>query len=242
MSATRDKFIEACDEIVKAKPEYKLGCSDKKQCDCIGMVKFGLRKCGVTLSTTGTNWTMRSQVTNVRPITSANVLLPGDVVFKSRNPGESGYNLPAKYQKGGSAYNGDLTDYCHIGVVKSVSPLRIIHMTSPTAKTDTVIGKWKEAANLKSTYLDGGSSDKPVVEPVEPTPCDDTEYAVVTAEKGHWVKMRAEPSTKCRLYDEIVVGARVKIVARGYEWTKISYGKRKGWYMMTKFLAPDVKE
>ena len=44
MSTTRAKFISKCQEIVDAKPEYKLGRSDKKQCDCIGMVKYGLRE------------------------------------------------------------------------------------------------------------------------------------------------------------------------------------------------------
>ena len=148
MSTTREKFVDRCMDIVNAKPKYELGCSDLKKCDCIGMPKYSLRKNGVTLTTTGTNWTMRNQVQNVRKITGVSVLRVGDLVFKSREPGQEGYNLPAKYRKGGSAYNGDLNDYCHVGVVKSVSPLRIIHMTGPTAKTDTTIGKWKWAADL----------------------------------------------------------------------------------------------
>jgi hypothetical protein len=205
------------------------------------MPKYSLRVNGVTLSTTGTNWTFRNQVDNKRKITGVSVLKFGDVVFKSRAPGDEGYNLPSKYRKGGTAYNGDLNDYCHVGVVKSVSPLRIIHMTSPTAKTDTTIGKWKWAADLKKQYIDDtvtptpAPTPKPAPDP-QPEPAPYTDEAVVIANSGRWVKMRKEPSTKCSMYDEVPVGARVKIVAHGYEWTRITYGSRKGWYMMTKFL------
>ena len=235
MATTRTKFVEKCDVIVKAQPAYKLGCSSTTECDCIGMVKYGLHKNDVAFSTTGTNWTFRNQVDEIRTIRSASDLQYGDVVFKLKEPHEQGYNLPAKYRPGGSAFNGDLNDYCHIGVVKSVSPLRIIHMTSPSAKTDTSIGKWKRAAHLKKQYISDYDS-APSYEPPVPEPEPNTDTATVYAETGRWVKMRKEPSTKCRLYDEVPIGAKVRIDEFGYEWTKISYGRRKGWYMMTKFL------
>lgn len=237
MSTTRDKFVDACNEIVDAKPDYDIGSSDKNKCDCIGMIKYGLRQNGVTLKTTGTNWTMRNQVRNVRQISGKSVLKKGDVVFKLRKPGESGYNLPSKYRKGGSAYNGDLTDYCHIGTVKSVSPLEIIHMTSPTAKTDKSIGKWKYAADMDSKYISDNAEQEPVQDvetqqDLEP----ETDEAIVVASSGKYVKMRKEPSSKCKLYDNVPIGTKVSVVAHGYDWTKISFGKRKGWYMMTKYL------
>ena len=243
MATTPEKFIEKCDVIVKAKPKYVLGASSTSECDCIGMVKYGLHKNDVSFSTSGTNWTFRNQVEDIRDIRSASDLRLGDVVFKMKTPSDSGYNLPSKYRPGGSAFNGDLNDYCHIGVVKSVSPLRIIHMTSPTAKTDTSIGKWKKAAKLKPQYVDYGIAPTPEPVPVpvpvpvpEPVPEPVSEKATVYAENGRWVKMRKEPSTKCGLYDDVPIGATVEIVTFGYEWCKINYGKRKGWYMMTKFL------
>ena len=237
MSTTREKFVERCEDIVKAKPKYQLGASDLNNCDCIGMVKYGLRKNGVTLSTTGTNWTMRNQVDNVRRINGESDLKFGDVLFKSREPGDSAYALPSKYRNGGSAYNGDLNDYCHIGVVKSLNPLKIIHMTGPTAKTDSKIGTWKWAAELKEQYISDNPQPTPTPTPEpEPTPVPAGDEAIVVAEKGRYVKMRANPSTGCRLYDEVPVGSKVKIVTPGYDWTKINYGSRKGWYMMTKFL------
>lgn len=241
MATTRGRFIESCMEIVNAKPVYKNGQSSKTECDCIGMVKYGLRQNGVSISTTGTNWSFRNDVTNIRKITSAKVLKVGDVVFKMKQPGESGYRLPAKYQKGGSGYNGDLNDYNHIGVVKSVSPLRIIHMTSPTAKTDSAIGKWKYAADLKAKYLE------PVlpVEPVkaeDPVPASDTDSmgitvrATVTAENGKPVKLRQKADTNCRMYDLVPVGTEVIVNSYKDDWCMVSYGSRKKWFMMTKFL------
>ena len=235
MSTTREKFVARCEDIVKAKPKYQLGASDLNNCDCIGMVKYGLRKNSVTLTTSGTNWTMRHQVTNVRNIRSSGDLKFGDVVFKAKNPGDEGYNLPTKYRVNGSSYNGDLKDYCHIGVVKSVSPLKIIHMTGPTAKTDTVIGKWKFSADLKSQYISGSPEPTPAPTP-EPEPTPTIDKAIVVADSGRYVKLRANPSTQCHLYDDVPLGSTVSIVTHGYDWTKVNYGKRKGWYMMTKFL------
>ena len=240
MSTTRAKFVDRCMDIVNAKPAYQLGCSSLTKCDCIGMVKYSLRENHVSFSTTGTNWTFRNQVDNIRGITGASVLRIGDVVFKSKSQRDSGYNLPSKYRPGGSGYNGDLNDYCHIGVVKSVSPLRIIHMTGPTAKTDTSIGKWKYAADLKAQYVNS-DEPSPAPEPTptptpEPVPTPEVDQAVVWAESGQYVKMRKEPSTKCRLYEEIPIGAHVTIIVRGEEWTRINFGRWKGWYMMTRFL------
>lgn len=66
----------------------------------------------------------------------------------------------------------------------------------------------------------------------------------VYSENGKPVRMRAEPNTDCRLYDEVPSGAQVEMLVynhstdkKGNQWSKISYGVRKGWYMMSKFLS-----
>ena len=246
MATTREKFVERCMDIVTAKPRYQLGCETKTACDCIGMVKYGLHHNGVSFSTSGTNWTFRNQITDARRISSAADLRIGDVVFKVKEPGDSGYALPGKYKPGGSGYNGDLTDYCHIGVVKSVSPLRIIHMTGPTAKTDKTIGKWKWAASLKSSYISDDVEPTPQPEPSpepspEPVPAPDPmppgTIATVWAENGKPVKMRSRPSTGCNLYDELPVGTEVEVIKYADNWCRVNCGIRKGWYIMTKFLS-----
>ena len=53
---------------------------------------------------------------------------------------------------------------------------------------------------------------------------------------GKTVKMRQKPTTKCSMYDDVPIGATVTLDEYGSDWSKISYGRRKGWYMMSKFL------
>ena len=111
-------------------------------------------------------------------------------------------------------------------------------MTSPSAKTDTSIGKWKYAAELLSKYIsDYGGLHVPD-EPAEQdhVQATENETAIVYAPSGQWVKIRQKPSTGCAVWDNVPIGAKVTIVTRGYDWTKINYGRRKGWYMMTRYL------
>jgi len=237
MATTRAKFVGECYEIVLAKPKYEKGCSSLTKCDCIGMIKYGLHQNDVSFTTTGTNWTFRHQVDCIRKITSASVLEMGDVVFKCKAPGTEGYDLPDKYMKGGNAYNGDLNDYCHIGVVKSVNPLQIIHMTSPTAKTDTAIGKWKYAAHLKSQYIsDYGTATVPEQTEQKPaqTPAVKPKagQAVVT---GTRVALRAGPSTETEVLTRVGTGSIVEIEDLPNGWEYVSYQGKTG-FMMKEYI------
>ena len=244
MATTIEKYVDGCNAIYEAKPTYVKGASDLSQCDCIGMDKYSFRVNKVSFSTTGTNWSFRNQVENIRAIHSEADLKVGDVCFKAYEPGESGYDLPAKYQPGGSGYNGDLRDYYHIGTVRSVNPLEIIHMTSPTAKMDTTLNKkgWDFVANWKKEYI----SDSPEPIPPEPTPPEppvppapEPDTAVVYAENGGPVKMRQKPSTSCRMYWEVPSGTTVEVLEWGNEWSHIkafAEGALRTGYMMSKFL------
>ena len=75
----------------------------------------------------------------------------------------------------------------------------------------------------------------------EPEPTPEPEYAVVYAENGKPVKMRAKPSTNCELYWKIPVGEVVTVLADQGEWTQIRWDGITG-YMMTKFLMFDSGE
>jgi len=242
MATTIAKYVEKCNEVYEAQPAYVKGASDLTECDCIGMDKYAFRKCDVPFSTTGTNYSYRNQIDNARAISSASDLHVGDVVFKAYEPGESGYDLPAKYQPGGSGYNGDLRDYCHIGTVKSVSPLQIIHMTSPSAKQDTKIGKWRFAGNWKPQYISddpGPEPTPPGPEPEPPTP--EPDKAVVYADNGQPVKMRAKPSSNCKLYWKVPCGTILDVLDWGDTWSNVRGQTEDGYqtgYMMRKFLKP----
>jgi len=96
----------------------------------------------------GSNWAARKEAVNLHPVKSVADLEVGDMVLKACEPGTKGYSLPARYKKGGAYYNSDLKDYYHAGLVYSVNPLQIRHMSSKMT-TDTKIGKWNYAAKLK---------------------------------------------------------------------------------------------
>ena len=141
--------------------------------------------------------------------------------------GTSGWNLPSRYRKGGAYYNGDLTDYYHAGVVESVNPLRIRHMSSKMT-TDTKLGKWNYHGKLAMLVkLAGGTTPAPV-----PTSGG---QAYVVAQSGGTVNFRKTPSLKGALITRIPLGTIVNIVSPGEEWCKISYGNKTG-YMMAQFL------
>lgn len=156
------QFLDNVNAIAKSKPDYELGHDGSDgQCDCIGLDIGAIRRSGGKWTGIhGTNYAIRSELENVRTVSSASELSVGEVLLKGRDPGTSGYDLPARYKKGGSNDNGDYRDYYHIGTVTSVKPLRITHMTSPTIKVDTSLGsKWRYAGRLKKVDYTKVSED-----------------------------------------------------------------------------------
>ena len=238
MSATIAQFLNKVAVIKALNPTYRQpGDGSDGTCDCIGLIIGAIRRMGLKWTGIhGTNWTARKEAVNFRAITDASQLELGDVVLKGRKPGAAKYNLPSRYKSGGQYYNGDLTDYYHAGVVTSLSPLNITHMSSKMT-VDKKLGQWGYALRAKPLVNAGAySAAEPVNEPAAAgTPAAGT-TATVVALSGKYVKMRQQPSTSCRIYEEVPVGATVTIESPGETWAKISYGKRKGWYMMAKFL------
>ena len=250
MATTIEKYIAGCEKIVEAKPAYKLGASDLKECDCIGMDKYSFRINKVNFSTTGTNYSFRYQIDNARKISSAKDLHVGDVVFKANAPGDSGYALPAKYKEGGSKYNGDLNDYYHIGTVKSVSPLKIMHMTSPTSKVDTKLGTWEYAGNWKKAYISDSPEPEPMPDP-DPGPEPEIQLACVTSPNGKPVNTRKGPDETYAMSKagKIPCGDLVEILEstvnkQGETWDKIRWIDPNDvtWFcwMKADFLIPLV--
>jgi len=223
------KYVEGVEQIYAEQPEYELGHdgSDGK-CDCIGMCKGAIRRAGGDASgLSGTNYAARNTIRDLRQISSAAELKVGDVVLKGRQPGDSGYALPDKYKD-----SGDLTDYYHIGTVTSTNPLVITHMTTPTAKQDTKLGKWAYAGWLPQVQED---SPEPGPEPDPPGPEPEPETATVTSENGKPVNLRRSPSVKAALVDWVPVGEIVTVLERGEEWSRIKWTWKTG-YMMSRFL------
>lgn len=241
MTSLLKKFLEKIQVIKALKPTYRQpGDGSDGTCDCIGLIIGAIRRCGLTWKGIhGSNYTARRAAVKFRHISTASELELGDVVLKGKQPGEPGYALPARYKPGGAYYNGDLTDYYHAGVVTSLNPLNITHMSAGMT-VDKKLGKWNYALRAKP-LVDAGAynddavqiDDSTILIPDIPTT---GAQAIVTAPSGRYVKMRQQPSTNCRLWEEVPVGATVVVEKPGEDWAQISYGKRKNWYMMAKFL------
>ena len=134
-----NEFLAAVEEIAAENPRYRKGGSGfDGSCDCIGLIIGALQRCGGKWSGIhGSNWAARNATDGLKRIVSNADLEVGELVFKAKAPGQSGYDLPDRYKK-----DPDRNDYYHVGVVLSVYPLRIRHMTTPSAKVDTKIGAW----------------------------------------------------------------------------------------------------
>ena len=228
---TPETFCKAVEAIAAANPRYVLGHDGADgACDCIGLVRGALRRCGQPVSGLhGTNYAARFSTPELRKLRSAAQLSPGDVVYKVRTPAEKGYSLPARYRTGGSCCTGDLKDYYHIGVVTGVKPLRITHMTTPAAATDTQVGKWRYFGRLKALMGCSGGRGRED-SPLRPV--------TVCSGNGKPVKLRQSKDPASRMYacwEEIPSGTVGTLLEKGETWCRCQFGRKRG-YMKSEFL------
>lgn len=226
------KFLAKVLEIFNSNPKRREpGDGSDGYCDCIGLIIGAIRRMGLKWTGIhGSNWCARKEMQDLQEIKSQDQLEPGDIVLKAVPQGHKNWALPSRYRIGGKYYNGDLNDYYHAGVVYSVNPFQIRHMSSKMTidKTYKTYYPWTHFG--KSTILvkaAGGITPTPV-----PTPGT---QAVVVAESGKTVNMRVQPNIKARLIMRVPLGTIVDIVSPGEEWCQIAYGGKTG-YMMAKFL------
>ncbi len=247
ISAT--KYVEGVLSILEEHPTYEIGGDGSNgTCDCIGMCRGGLERGGAkdVKNMRGTNQAARKTILNLQELKSADALLAGDVVLKIRDKDDPNMPLPDKYRKGGSEYDARWgeTNFTHIGTVTSTHPLIITHMTSPTAKQDKSLKGWMYFG--ESPWVEYEAAPEPPPEPpFDPDPEPDPEKAIVVAESGSTVKMRARPTQKCNLYWDVPIGAEVDVYdwdaatdAKGQVWSEISWAGQMG-YMIRSFLKDD---
>ena len=196
-------------------------------CDCIGLLIGAIRLAGGKWTGThGSNYAAQYAMRTLARITEPFL---GEIVYKAKEPGEKGYDLPAKYKT-----SGDLLDYYHVGVVTGINPLCITHCTSVAGgiKKDSALGQWAYGGELK--YVDYGGEDMDVMY-----------QAVVTAASGRTVNLRANPSEKARVLKAVPIGSEVDVLDEVDDgWAKIFWNGMQG-YMMRKFLLkeeePDLR-
>ena len=246
------KYVEGVMSIYVEQPDYQTGHDGSDgMCDCIGMCRGGLKRGGATdvKGMNGTNYAARHTIQNLQELQSSQPLIVGDVVLKTRDKDDKNMPLPDQYRKGGNDYSerwGE-TNFTHIGTVTQVNPLVITHMTSPKPKEDKSIKGWGYFGELP--WIEYEAAPEPPPEPpFDPDPEPDPEKAIVVAESGNTVKMRARPTQSCNLYWDVPIGAEVDVYEwdastdkKGQVWSEISWAGQTG-YMIRKFLRDEDEE
>ena len=122
-------------------PYASPGSNDERGIDCSGMFVRAYRLQGKRIYH-GSNTIWRKHLSEKGRIRSAADLKPGMAVFKWKP------DTPAKFRD-------DEGDFCHLGLVTSVSPLRIVHASTEgmKVKADRKIGKWQYWGVLAETDL-----------------------------------------------------------------------------------------
>ena len=227
MGITRERFLEKVEEIAQSNPSYKEGRDGSDgTCDCIGLIIGAIRRAGGAWNGIhGSNYAARYEMRELLPVMDARELNLGEVVYKARMPGQTGYDLPERY-----GADPDNRDYYHIGVVTAVEPLEITHCTGPGIVRDTKLGKWTYRGRLKKVDYDGTEGMETMVQ-----------TATVVADSGDDVKMRSTPSKTDGLYWKVPVGDKVQVASVDGEWAKVRYQDRTG-YMMVEYLEMDAQE
>lgn len=216
---TMKSFLRGVDAIAEEKPTYRLGHDGSDgTCDCIGLIIGAIRRAGGEWNGThGSNWAARNAMDTLHAVTDPGDLQVGQAVFKASEPGQSGYNLPDRY-KG----DADKRDYYHVGVVRSVSPLEIVHCTGPGIVRDKKMGKWSYAGWLRMVSRGNDEGE-----------ATGMQTAVVIAESGSTVNLRKTPEGA--LLERVPVGSAAQVLDTLYGWARITVNGKTGW-MDLKYL------
>lgn len=214
------KMISSAEEAL-GWPYVSPGTNDVRGIDCSGLFVKMYRDQGASIYH-GSNTIFHEHCKETGKLTKVSHLQVGMAVFKLKPWTEK--------DKGNKWYGKEPGNLSHIGIVTSVSPLKIIHASSAAGcvTTDTKIGKWAYWGKLK--LVDYGGDHMIEVETAETI-----QTAVVFAVTGTSVKMRAKPSLNCAQYHDIPIGTEVEVLERHEDWCKIRARGREG-YMMTQFL------
>ena len=216
---TMESFLRGVDAIAEEKPTYRLGHDGSDgTCDCIGLIIGAIRRAGGEWNGThGSNWTARNAMDTLHAVSDPGYLQVGQAVFKAAEPGQSGYNLPDRYKDG-----ADTRDYYHVGVVRSVSPLEIVHCTGPGIVHDSKLGKWNYAGWLRMVSRGNDEGE-----------ATGMQTAVVIAESGSTVNLRKTPHGA--LEDRVPVGSTAQVLDTMDGWARITVSGKTGW-MDLKYL------
>lgn len=226
MAVDAKVFLSEAETIAAEEPGYRKGhYGQDGLCDCIGLIIGAIRRAGGQWrGLHGSNYAAREEMQSLEKIYGTGGLKPGELVYKTYEPGQKGYDLPERYKAGGAYYNGDLRDYYHVGIVISVYPLRIRHMTSPMPKMDTAIGKWSYHGWLKK--LSSATEERRAMD----------KAIIAGGDTSAPIRMRKAGSTGASVIAEIPQGSEVEILEGGGAWNRVLWNGKEG-YVMSKFIT-----
>jgi len=218
------KMISSAEEAI-GWPYDSPGSNDAHGIDCSGLFVKMYKDQGRTIYH-GSNTIFHNHCNQTEVLTKVSQLQPGMAVFKLKK--WTGNDVGNKW------YGKQPGNLSHIGFVASINPLKIIHASSEAKRVtiDSRINSWSYWGKLKDVDY-GGDNMSEVTEKTETNETYAT--AVVFADTGSSVKMRAKPSTSCSTYYDIPIGTEVEVLNSDEDWSKIKARGREG-YMMTKFL------
>lgn len=226
------EFLDAVEMIAATNPAYRTGgIGEDGTCDCVGLIMGAMYALGrKAYPMHSSNYFARKETTRLLPLLESD-LQPGMLVYKAR---EDDGRLNDRYKPGGRYHTGDALDYYHVGVVESTQPLRIVHCTStPTADgivRDSSTKSWTHAGFVTGVDYDG--TPEQAEEPVG--------NAVVHAETGKTVNLRARPNTSAQLVARVPVGTVVQVAEtarndKDERWSRVTADGKTG-YMLADFL------
>ena len=242
MKISAEKFSEAGDQF--------LGRSYDEM-DCQEFVERCMAACGLKMNLGGSNSWYREIMKNGWVGTPEECVqlfgyVPKGAILFIWEPVSA--STPEKFKKDGI---GDLT---HMGI-KTGRGDGAIH--SSHSKGGVVTSKFQDKTirnggwNRVGLYdkFDYGKSINWFLEHAgigsEPVPADPGQNeegkpmnVVVYAENGAPVKMRQEPSSNCKFYEEIPVGTEAELLGTKGSWSRIQIGTKTGW-MKSEFLSAD---
>ena len=173
--------------------------------DCSGLFAAAYRHQGASLPH-GSNAIARKHTTGMARLTKAGQLRPGSAVFKWQKDG-----APAKYTDG-------LGNWHHIGLVVSISPLRIIHASSVKGKViaDTALKGWTHTALLKAVDYTKGATDM-----------NEITTGTVLQVRASTLRIRASASVSSAIVGSLKKGAQVTSDRKENGWYHLADGT--GW-------------
>ena len=217
-----EKLISLFQQMYREHWRYRPGAAECGTVDCSGAFAYAFYLLGGKIAH-GSNAIARQYVDGLQPVKDAQ---PGMAAFKVRKPGDPGYALPEKYRKGGSAYNGDLNDYYHIGLVDEDDKHVLNAQGVNVGFTRTALKNWACVGALKGVDYGTQKGYGPM------------QKMIVTSDNGYPVKVRVNPNQESVRVDTLPVGTEVMAGEDYNGWRQITYGDDGAGYMMSKFLKP----